>query len=114
MALRIKSLTILDDTLMTPADRRNTVIGFASPELNVRVDVDGGTGLPDTIPIEVRVLEPKQHRDAFSSMSVPFKTTAKRDGTTRSYLASVDPSDPNFRLQPDNTKLKVATVVRQG
>ncbi len=114
MALRIKSLTILDDTLMTPADRRNTVIGFANPELNVRVDVDGGTGLPDTIPIEVRVLEPKKHRESFSSMSVPFKTTAKRDGTTRSYLASVDPSDPNFRLQPDNTKLKVATVVRQG
>jgi hypothetical protein len=120
MALRIKTLTILDDTLKTPANRLNAVIGLSNPDqpavtqLNVRIEVDGGTGLSDTIPIEVRVLEPKRHRDVMSSMSRPFNATAKRDGTTRFYLASVDPWDPTFRLQPEKTKLKVATVVRQG
>jgi hypothetical protein len=122
MAVRVKTVTILDDTLKTPVNRLKAVVGATLPnqpflsQLNVRIDLDsGGIDIPDEIPIEVRVLEPKKHRDNLSSKPVPFKTTAKRDGKTRTYTVSVDPFDPKFSLKTDDTSLKrVATVVRDG
>ena len=116
MPIKVKGVTILDDTLVNPANRLTAVLGMDVTKLNVRVELDGvaGDAIPDAIPVEVMAQEPAARRPALSSMSGPFKTTAKRQGATLTYAVSVDPwSLAPFMKSVDSLK-EVATVVRHG
>jgi hypothetical protein len=115
MAIRIKGITILDSTASTPINRLTDVLGMKVDKLNARVEIDASTGpLPDEIPIEVRILEPKLRRAGKSSMTGSLNTSAKRKAGTQVYLASVTLSSfVKFMVAGDALK-EVATVVRDG
>jgi hypothetical protein len=57
--IQIKSVTILDDTPMTPVNRVNTILGWNIDNLNVRIVLDGNSdAMPDELPIEIKSQEP--------------------------------------------------------
>ena len=118
MSIKIKAVTILDNTLVTPINRVTAVLGMNVNQLNVRIELDGtgvaADAIPDEIPIEVRAWEPKLRRESMSSMSGPFTTTAKRTGTTTTYTVCVDPLKLVPFMKPVDSLKKVATVVREG
>jgi hypothetical protein len=118
MPLKVKGVTILDSTAVTPVDRRTAVLGMNVDRLNVRVELDGtgaaADGIPDEVPIEVMAQEPKLRRGNLSSMSGPFKSTAKRQGTTLTYAASVDPWKLAPFMKASDFLKEVTTVVRHG
>lgn len=118
MPLWITGVKIWDDLFKSQVNPLSAVVGLNVGKLNVTVNFEGvaarAAGIPDEIPIEVRAQEPTLRRDIMSSMKAPFKTTAKRDGSTNSYKVSVDPLDFRPLLKPGDTLLKVATVVREG
>ncbi len=115
MAIRIKGVTILDTTATMPINRLTDVLGVSVDKLNARVEIDATTDpLPDEIPVEVRVLEPKLRRAGMSSMKGSLNTKAQRKAGTRMYLASVALSSfAKFMTAGDSLK-EVATVVRDG
>src|SRR5689334_3518072 len=89
MAIRIKGVTILDTTATTPINRLTDVLGMNVDKLNIRVEIDATRDtIPDEIPLEIRVMEPKLRRAGKSSMSGVLNATAKKSGTLR-YLATV-------------------------
>src|SRR5262245_59679847 len=95
MPIKVKGVTILDGTGVSPVDRRTAVLGMNVDKLNVRAELDGAgaaaDAIPEVIPIEIMAQEPKQRRGGMASMSGPLKTTAKRDAKTLAYTATVDP-----------------------
>jgi hypothetical protein len=99
----------------TPINRLTDILGMSVDKLNARIELDASTDpMPDEIPVEVRVLEPKLRRIGKSSMKDPLKTTAQRKAGTRMYLASVPLSSfAPFMAVGDSLK-EVATVVRDG
>src|SRR5215468_7030275 len=89
MAIRIKSVTILDTMAATPINRLTDVLGMNVDKLNIRVEIDATTGtIPDEIELEIRVQEPTLRRAGKSSMAGVLNATAKKSGTLR-YLATV-------------------------
>jgi hypothetical protein len=118
MPLRVKALTILDDTLQTAVNRLNAVVGMNVDKLNVRVELDTAAAradeMPDEIPIEVQAVEPILHRDPMSSMTGPLHTIAKANGKPGTYLVRVDPAELRPLLKAGDALPKVATVVRDG
>jgi hypothetical protein len=118
MPIKVKGITILDKPVVAPINRLTDVLGMNVDKLNVRIELDG-TGaaadeIPGEVPIEVMAQEPKQRRGGMSSMSGPFKTTAKRQGTTLTYAASVDPWKLAPFMKASDFLKEVATVVRHG
>ncbi len=122
--IQINSVKIMDDTLRTPVNQVNTVLGWNIDNLNVLIQLDGDVdAMPDELPIEVMSQEPKLRRKGMSSMTAPFKTTAKRGKRTGSPWSSWEGKTyrvtiPTSTLAPlmkrrDDLK-KVATVVRHG
>jgi hypothetical protein len=118
MAIKVKGVTILDNPVVNPVNRVTDVLGYNIHRLNVRVELDGGRTaadqLPDEIPIEVMAREPALRRAGMSSMSGPFQTTAKRQGTTLTYTASVDPWKLAAFMKDVDFLNEVSTVVRHG
>src|SRR5262249_17949035 len=115
MAMQIKGVTIRDTTATTPINRLTDVLGMSVDKLNARVEINATTDpIPDEIPLEVRVLEPKLRRAGMSSMKGVLSTEAQREAATLRYLASVALSSfAPFMTAGDSLK-EVATVVRDG
>jgi hypothetical protein len=116
VAIRIKAVTILDTSATTPINRFTDVLGMSVDKLNVRVELEAATGtVPDEVPIEVRVLEPKHHRDEQSSMKdPPLKAKARRKAGTLTYTAGLALSSFGELMKAGDSLKEVATVVRDG
>jgi hypothetical protein len=127
--LSVRSVTLLDDTLVNPIDTQNTILGMVPKslpgqplkgvqKLNVRIDLDDTGVDPSAVPAEVRFTvmsyEPRHRRPNKSSMHSPLTTSAQREGTTLSYKASVALSDLAPFMKSADSLLEVATVIRKG
>jgi hypothetical protein len=115
MAIRIKSVTVLDSTATTPINRLTDVLGMNVDKLNVRVELDATkAAMPTEIPLEIKIQEPTLRRPGKSSTSMTFPATAKSTSSARTYLATVAISSfAKFMTAGDSLK-EVATVVRDG
>jgi hypothetical protein len=114
MAVRIKSVTVLNTTGTAAINRLTDVLGLNVSQLNVRIEIDPTTDPPADLPVEVRLFEPKLRRLNKSSMAGVFNTTARLQAGMNTYLVSVPLSSfAKFMASGDSLK-EVATVVRDG
>ena len=127
--LSVRSVTVLDDTLVNPIDTPTTILGMVPKpaagkplkgvqKLNVRIDLDATGVDPAAVPSQLRFTvmsqEPRHRRAGKSSMTGPLTVSAPRDGTTLSYKASMSLADLAPFMRSADNLLEVATVIRKG
>jgi hypothetical protein len=127
--LKVRTVTLLDDTLVNPIDPQTTIIGMVPrplpgrplrgvQKLNVRIELDGEEvdteDAPAQLDFTVMTFEPRHRRGNKGSMSRPLKTSAPRDGSTFTYAASVPLSTLAPFMKSADGMREVATVIREG
>jgi hypothetical protein len=116
--LKVKKVTILDDTFAKPIDRFTGVVGLNVKNLNVQVELTGhpaaSTDPPSKLDLTVlaREPDPKRLRSDKGSMSGPLTVSALRTGKVLIYWASVTLDKLAPFMKAGDSQLEVATVRR--